>query len=826
MLESILQDLKHGARMLVKNPGFALIAIVSIAIGVGANAAMFSLADTLVLRPLTIPRANEIVTVTAVLPRSGFAPPQTAALSYPDYIDVREQSQSFASLVAYRLVVATFATRADDLARRAFGVAVSGNLFEVLGVPPEFGRTFGVEEDRVVGRNPVVVLDHDTWVRDFGADVSALNRTVRIGGLDMTVIGVMPRGFSGPDQFVLPGYYIPLAMLPRLQSLPPDELTRRDMRNFAVKGFLKPGVSNTSATEDVELIGERLRSRYPESNRNQGLAVKTEFGARVSARPQMAVIAAMLITLAMVVLFVACANLAGLLSSRAPARAREMALRQAIGAGRPRLMRQLIVESLLMAVGGGAAGLLIGSGVIATFAHLDLPTDVPLKLAFELDRRVLVFGFAVAAISALASSLVPAWQSTRLDLVSTLKNQAAMDPHRSRLWGRNLLVSGQVAMSLVLLTVAVFLYQGFAIELGRGPGYRIDHVLLASFDPDLANYDASRAERFYRELKETALALPGVKTVALTSSVPMDGISTESSPLAPEGFELPTGTTFIRVRSARVDEGYFDTLAIGILGGRRFRSSDDADSPRVAIVNDTFASRYWPGMNAVGKRFRLIEGDSPWVEVIGVAAHHKYRALSEPATEFVYFPWAQNPSNDTTLLVETTADPAQTASPLRAAVRDIDRNMPVLSVRTMEDFFLASSVTFTTLIVKIVGGMGSMGLVLAIVGLYGLVAYSVNRRTREIGIRVAVGANPSSVLRMVLRQGLLLSVSGVVVGLIGSAAIRGLLGAAFPFDDVSNLDVTTYLVVVPTLLAITLLAAYIPARKAARIDPLMALRQE
>src|SRR5262245_14173203 len=707
MIAGLLQDVKHGARTLVKNPAFALVAIASIAIGVGANAAMFSVADTLVLRPLTLPRADQIVTVTTVVPRSGFAPPQAAALSYPDFTDVRDQAQSFESLVAYRLVVATFATRADDLARRVFGVAVSGNLFDVLGVQPALGTAFGAEQDRVVGRDPVVVLDHDTWAREFASDPGVLGRTIRIGGIEMTVIGVMPRGFSGPDQFVLPAYYIPLAMLPRLQSLPPDELTRRDMRNLAVKGFLKPGISITRASQEVEVIGDRLRSSYPDSNRNQGLAVKTEFAARVSARPQLAVSAAMLITLALVVLFVACANLAGLLSSRAPARAREMALRLAIGAGRPRLIRQLIVESLLMAVGGGATGLLVGYGVIAMFARLDLPTDVPLKLAFEIDGRVLVFGSVIAAVSALASGLIPAWQSTRVDLVSTLKNQASADPRRSRLWGRNLLVAGQVALSLVLLTAAVFLYRGFAIELGRGPGYRIDHVLLASFDPDLASYDAPRAERFYRDLRDRTRALPGVRSVAVTSSVPMDGISVENSPLAPEGFALPAGATFVRVRSARVDESYFGTLAIGILRGRAFRTTDNADSRRVAIVNDTFASRYWPGADALGKRFRLIDGNQPWVEIVGVAATHKYRAVSEAATEFVYFPWAQNPSNDATVLVETEEDPAAAAAPLREVVRSIDRNMPVLSLRTMEDFFRASSVTFTTVIVRIVGGMGS-----------------------------------------------------------------------------------------------------------------------
>jgi len=825
MVRSIFQDLKHGARMLAKNRAFTAIAIASIAIGVGANAAMFSLADTLVLRPLTIPRAGEIVTVTAVVPTSGFAPPTSAALSYPDYLDVREQARSFTSLVAYRLLVTSFAVRANDLPRRLFGIAVSGNLFTTLGVQPALGRAFGVEEDRP-GGSPVVILDHDTWMREFAGDTGAVGRTIRIGGIDMAVIGVMPRGFSGPDQFVMPGYYIPIAQLPQLQSMPDDELTRRDSRNWAVKGFLVPGVSLAGATQEVGLIAERLRRSYPDTNRNQGLAVRTEFDARVSARPQLAVVSAMLIALAALVLFVACANLAGLLSSRAPVRAREMALRLAIGAGRFRLIRQLIVEGLLIAVGGGAAGLLVGNGVILMFQQFNIPTDVPLKMTFELDRRVVVFGAIVATISALAASLGPAWQATRVDLVTTLKNQAAMDPRRSRVWGRNFLVSGQIALSLVLLTAAVLLYRGFALELGRGPGFRVDHLLLASFDPDLVNYDAPRAERFYRDLKDKARAIPGVRSVALTSSLPMDGISIENTPLAPEGFTFPAGTTFVRIRSAQVDEGYFETLDIAINRGRAFQATDDAASPRVAIVNETFAARYWPRGDAIGKRVRLTDKDGVSAEVIGIAANHKYRGLSEAPVEFVYFPWAQNPSNDTALVVHTAGQPEAAADPLRQAVLDLDRRMPVLAMRTMEDFFQASSVIFSTVIVRIIAGMGAMGLALALIGLYGLVAYSVSRRTREIGIRVAVGANPRSVLRMVLRHGLLLALCGTGAGLLGSLAMRGALRAVFPFEDVANLDLTTHLVVVPALFVITLVAAYIPARRASRIDPLMALRQE
>jgi predicted permease len=825
MIEGFWQDVKHGARMLAKNPGFAFIAVVSIAIGVGANAGMFSVADTMLLRPLTVPRASEIVTVTSVVPRSGFASPTSSALSYPDYVDIRDNARSFASLVAYRLVVASFADRSDQPTQRKFGVAVTGNLFDALRVPAALGGVFGVEQDRVVGRDPVVVLDYDFWTQQFASDPDVVGRRFRLGGVEMTVAGVMPRGFTGPDQFIHPAFYIPLAMLPALQGLQADELTRRDVRNLAVKGRLASNVTLARAREEVEFLGENLRRSHPDTNRDHGLTVMTEFGARVDARPQLAVLAATLITLAVAVLLVACANIAGLLVSRAPVRAREMALRLAIGAGRLRLMRQLLVESLLVAGIGGVVGLGLGYGVIRLFQQLQLPTDVPLKLGFDLDERVLLVGVAVAALGAVLSSLVPAWKSTGVDLITSLKSQAAADPRRSRLWGRNALVSGQVALSLVLLTLGVFLYRAFQMELGRGPGFRVDHVLLMTFDPDLAGYDDARAERFYRLIREKVHTLPGVRSVALTSSVPFDGLSTENTAVAPEGYQFPAGTEDVGVRSARVDEGYFETLGIGIVSGRAFRATDSRESPRVAVVNQTFAARYWPQQDPVGKRFRRRE-DQAWVQIVGVAANHKYRALNEGLTEFVYYPQRQQPANDNTILVQTDADPTVLAAPLREAVSAIDPSVPTLGVRTMEDFYHASSVTFSHLIVGIVGGMGSVGLVLAMVGLYGLVAYTVSRRTREIGVRMAVGANPSSVLRMVLRYGLLLAVVGTGVGLVGSVAMRGLLRTIFPFPDAEQMRLTTYFMVVPALLVITLLAAYIPARRAARIDPLMALRHE
>jgi predicted permease len=828
MLGTLWQDLTHGARLLRKNPGFAFVAMASIAIGVGANAAMFSLADTLVLRPLTVPRASEIVTLAAVVPSSGFLSPTSSALSYPDFEDVRDQARSFESLVAFRLIVASFADRADQPAQRKFGMAVSGNLFDALGIQAVHGRAITAEDDRVVGRDPIVVLDHAFWRQQFASRPGIVGSRIRLGGVEMTVIGVTSADFTGPDQFVQPSFYVPFAMMPTIsRGSAVAELTKRDVHNVAVKGRLKPGVSIERAAQEVSLIAANLARAYPDTNRNQGLTVRSEFDARVQARPQLAVMALMLIALSMIVLLVACANVAGLLSSRAPVRAREMAMRLALGAGRLRLTAQMLVESLLIALGGAAAGLLLGSVIITFLREIQIPTDVPLKLTMDLSDRVLVVGFALATLSAIGSSLIPAWKASRTDLVSHIKNPGAADVQRRRLWGRNLLVSGQVGLSLVLLTAAVFLYRSYQSEYGRGPGFRTDHLLLMSFQPDLAGYDVARAGRFQDMLRDRATALPGVRSVAFTSSVPFDSISIENTAIAPEGFQLPEGASFVRVRSARVDVGYFDTLAIGLNSGRAFQSSDTAETPRVAVVNRTFASRYWPGGVAIGKRFRLTtDAAQPWIEIVGIAADTRYRSLSEEPTPFIYYPLAQNPAPDSTIMLHTDADPASLAAPLRAAVRSLDPNMPVFGVQTMEAFYRASAINVGNMLIQTVGAMGLIGLLLSVVGLYGLVAYAVNRRTREIGIRMAVGAQAGTVLRMVMRHGLLLAGFGTVVGILASGVTTNLLRAVFPFPNVPGVDVMTYVIVVPTLLGVTLLAAYLPARRAAHIDPLRALRQE
>ena len=818
------QDLRHGLRMLGRNPGFTALAVLSFAIGVGANAAMFGLADTMVLRPLTIPRPNDLVTVSAVVPRAGFQSPATRALSYPDFQDIRTGSRSFEALFVYQLTLAGMAVRADQVPERTFGMAVSGGFFDVIGVQPALGRGFGAEEDRVTGRSPVVVLDHGLWVSRFASDPSILGRDIRLGGTNATVVGVMPAGFTGPDQFVKPGFYLPAAMLPAVRTgLPADQLTRRDLRNFVVKGYLAPGVSLAQAAQEMALFGAGLRRAHPETNKDLDITAVTELTSRIDARPQFVVMVTMLMLLSGLVLLVACANVAGLLTSRAPARARELALRMALGAGRARLTRQMLLESLLLAAGGGVVGLGLGFAIIDVFQQISLPTDVPLKLDFVLDGRAMAVGLVVAALSAVLAGLVPAWRATRADLVTTLKDSGGARGRRRRPWGSHALVVGQVALALVLLTASVFLYRAFALERQHGPGFRTDHMLLMAFDPALSHQEAARTENFYRLLTTRVRDLAGVTAASLASAPPMDSINIDSTLIVPEGYQLPQGTTSMRVRVTRVDEGYFDVTGIRIVRGRAIRDTDTGATPRIAIANETFVRHYWPGQDPIGRRLRLTSGGT--IEVVGVAADAKYRGLGEPPTEFLYYPVTQDPVPQLTLLVHTMGDPAAFAARIRQIVRRIDPDMIVSEVRTMEDFYEATTISATVL-VEIVGGMGMMGLALAVAGLYGLVAHSVSRRTREIGIRMSVGASPSSVRRMVLGQGLRLATAGTVVGIVASLAAGNALRAVFAFPTVPRVDLSTYVIVVPLLIVIAACAAYVPARRASRIDPLAALRQE
>jgi predicted permease len=502
-----------------------------------------------------------------------------------------------------------------------------------------------------------------------------------------------------------------------------------------------------------------------------------------------------------------------------------MALRLAIGGGRLRITRQLVTESFLLAAGGGALGLALGYGGVLFLRQLPIVSDIGVRLTFDLDRRAIAVGLVLATASAFFSSLIPAWRASHAtNLAFTLRSGSSNVHRLSRLWGRNGLVVGQVALALILLTVTVFLSRAFEAELSR-PGFRTDRMLLSTIQPRLAGYDATRTEAFYRQLKEQALALRGVTSVGMTSVMPLNQDTREGLQIVPEGFQLPPGTESIAVMSARIDEGYLDTMAIPLVRGRGIQSSDTATAPRVVVINQAMASRYWPGEDPIGKRVRLFDREGkPWAEVVGVAANNKYNWIGEGPTPWLYLPQRQDLGFRSTLILASDSDAAALAAPLREIVKDLDANMPLAGVRTIEEFYYGNASGIVRTLIRVTGTMGLLGLSLALVGLYGLVAYTAARRTREIGIRMAIGAQSGSVLRMVLRHGFILAASGMILGIVGSVGASGVLRAVFPGS--SSIDLGTYLVVVPLLVVVTSFAAWIPARRAAHIDPLVALRQE
>ncbi len=820
----MLQDLRHGVRMLAKNPGFAAIAILSIAIGVGANAAMFSLADGLVLRPLRVPRPGEIVEVSALSPRASSAFVSTSLLSWRDYLDLRERARSFNGLLAYGTLLTGFAVRPDDPAQSTLGLVVSANFFDVLELKPALGRFFLPNEERVAGRDAVAVIAHDVWIDKFGADPAIVGRRVRLGGLDFAIVGVAPEGFEGMHLALHPSYYVPYVMTPAFPGGTSDTLERRGLRNLTVKGRLKPDVSLTQAREDVRLIATGLERTYPDSNRGYGLSVKSDFDARLEERGPSAPGAFMLLTLAFVVLLVACANVAGLLMSRGPMREREIALRLAIGGGRLRVIRQFVTESALLAAAGGLCGLLLGYVGVRFIRQLPIVSDIGVRLIFDLDRRAIAVGIVLAAASTLISSLVPAWRATRrVDLNNSLKTGTAAG-HAARLWGQNSLVAGQVALSVILLVVTVFLGRAFEREL-RDPGFRITRMLLSNYEPRLARYDDAKTKAFYRELKARARGLPRVSSVGMTSVMPLNQDNREAAAIIPDGFQLPRGTTSLTVLSSRIDEGYLPTMQIAVIRGRGIESTDTEDAPRVAVINQAMASRYWPGQDAVGKRIRITSREAqPWAQVVGVTADSKHGFIGEAPTPLMYLSQQQDPGTRATLVVASDGDSAALASSLRGIVRELDPAMPISGVRTIEEFYRGNATGIVSALIAITASMGLLGLTLAMIGLYGLVAYVVARQTREIGIRMAVGAQSGTVLRMVLRRGIWRAAWGALFGIAGCLAAGPVLRAVFP--TVGSIDLRTYVIVISILAAVTLLASYIPARRAAHIDPLRALRQE
>ena len=816
----MFRSLRHALRMLRKNPGFTLVAIGSLAIGIGFTSASFSIADVLLLRPMPVAEPSRVVAVT---PAHQGAFGTDSSLSYPEYREFRDHNRTFDGLVASSMSSLGFSPDARTLPKIAFSTFVSGNFFRVLGVQPELGRAFLESEDQVPGRDAVVILGHDFWVTEFDASPAVIGSTIRLGGIECKIVGVASKRFTGLNQFVNSPLFVPIAMIPRLQQV--NALERPDLRWLNVKGRLKPGVSVAQAGADLSAIASHLQHLYPETNRNRDVQVETELQYRIKQVPPQAALAVMQGVLAICILLVACANVAGLLLSRARSRAREMAVRLAIGGGRAALVRQLLLENLVLALAGGLAGILLAYNIVDFFNSIPIPSDIPVTLHAYVDERMLLFTLAVSLLSTFLFGLAPALQTTGVDLVPALKSSEAPGAGRARLWGRNAIVVGQLALALMVLVVIAVGRQSFHDQFGSGPGFRTDHLYITAFDTAPVHYSAERTRGFYKDLLDKTRLAPGVQSAALTSGVPM-GFDETSINFVPEGYSLPPGQQALSSLNYYVSDGYFATQGVRILRGRGFQETDDRGTPLVAVVNSHFAEHYWPHQDALGKRFHWENAAGPLVQIVGIAETGKYVWIAEPPLDYVYLPYAQHGISAMKILAESSAADASPLAPvLRNVVQKIDPSMPVISARTMHDFYTQRAVKTMAIMGQVMSSIGVMGLVLAMVGLYALVAYSVSRRTREIGIRMAIGADRISVLRLVLRQGLILGCLGAGVGMILSfLACRAMTASLWVLAGRVN-----YLLlpaVALPLLAVTLLAAYIPARRASLIDPMHALRDE
>jgi putative ABC transport system permease protein len=818
------QDFGYALRTLRKNPGFTAVAVLSLALGIGANSAIFSLASGLILRPLTVPHALSVVSIQSQLRGENLGGlMQYSPVSYPDFVDLRNRSQSFTGLVASQYVPFGFAVDKNALPQMKFGAEVSGDFFRVLGLQPAAGRDFGAGEDRVPGRDAVVMLGYDLWKTAFSRSPDAIGSTIYLNGLPFTVIGVAPESFTGPHPLILASLYVPIAMSHRLAGeSAPDIMERRGDRGLFVFGRLRPGVSLSQAAAEARVISRQLAQSYPDTNRTCSLIADLEFKARVLDDPLDVTLVTGLMCLSVMVLLIACANVMNLMLSRGRARSREIALRLAIGAGRGRLIRQFLTESLIISLAGGFLGLLVAQGGTDIFSHFRIPSDIPIILDFTLDTKVLAFTLVAALASAILSGLAPAFRSTRPDLTPALKPGNSDGGKRRRFLGRNALVIGQVAGSLLLLVVATQAYRGVQVLLSAPAGFRTDHLLTATFDPSLARYTPAQTDEFYRHLLDSGRNLSAVKTAALTEVVPFLTGGTPTR-VVPEGYQFPAGTEALSVISDAVSEDYFKALDIPIVEGRPFAATDRPDSPKVAIVNQLFAHRYFPNKSAVGRRFRLEGPAGPVVQIVGVAHQSKYFFPIEPPVDYIYLPVAQTPRTGMTLLLQTSGGPGEVAGPLREMVRSLDAGQPVIGIRTMDEIYDQRAHKTLAVLIQTLGGMGLLGLALALMGLYGLMTYSVGLRQREIGIRMAIGADRLGVLKMVLKQGLALAGTGVAIGLFVLLLVGGpvarLVGArSFNWPLLTLVSVG--------LLAAAAVGAYLPARRASLVDPNTVLRQE
>jgi predicted permease len=820
-LTDFVDDVRYAFRSLRRTPGMTAFVVATIALGIGMTATPFSMLDALIFRPYPVPSPNGVLSLVSTSRDDSYE-----GFSYREYLDIREKTRSYEGVIANaKLGAVGFSSEPGATPRVRAGLMVSGNYFRVLGVEPQIGRGFRDDEDRVPGRDAVTVLAPDFWKQEFGADPSVVGRVVRLNGTDFTIIGIAPESFPGLLIFSRPDFYMPFAMAGVFTAdSRKNFFVDRDDRELTVRARLKAGASLTQARNELAMLARDFQREYPKLNRDRGANVRTMFEMRTQDTDVNWKFGVIFTVLAVAVLLVACTNAAGILLSRARTRTREIAVRLAMGAGRFRLVRLLLTESLVLALMGGLGGIAVGYAGIKALGTFTIPTELPVKIPFRMDARVLLICIGLSVASALFCGLAPALQTTRGDLATGLKAADVDVPGRRRLWGRNALVVAQISMSLMLLAASFLMYRGFHHSFLEGTGFPTDHLLLVRFDPRLVQYDQAKTSHFYELLAQRVREAPGVQSAGLTQNPPLGLGEFDRVVFVPEGYEMPRDRENFVSSLDTVDEGYFQTMGVGILRGRGFLASDTADKPRVAVVNEHFANKYWPRGDALGKRFRLENSNGAPVEIIGVSAMIRYRDTFDRGVDFVYMPVTQRPVPRLILLVRSTVEPLQLVQPVKDIVRSLDPNMPMLETRTYEDLYRYAMVEGPRVAVQLVGVLGGVGVLLAIAGLYGLIAYNVSRRIREIGIRMAIGARPADVMRLMMGKGLVLVGIGTGIGLVMGVALDRLMNAML--FNAGGIDLVVYVLVMPAMVLVTMLAAFVPARRASKIEPTLALRYE
>jgi len=812
-MQTIILDLRYSLRMLRKRPGFVFVAVITLALGIGANAAIFSLVNEALLRPLPVAEPEQVVSLNNVSDHRMFP-----TFSYPNYKDFRDRNEVFSGLIGYTF--SPLSLSHDGINERLWGYVVTGNYFEVLGINAVLGRVITPDDDQLPGAHPVSVISYKCWQRRFGGDTTIIGKSVIVNGRSYTIIGVAPPGFDGTEVVAAPEMWFPVAMQSQI-IIGSNWLEARGRENLFVQGRLRPGVNEAQAQTAINAIALQLEREFPGINEGKNVMLSSPGMTRGLMRGPVVGFTGVLMMMVGLVLLLACTNLANLLLARANERRREVAVRLALGASRWRLVRQLLTESLLLALAGGALGLLLALWLADLAVKLQPPVDVPLALDLHIDIRVLIFTGLVTLATGVLFGLLPALQSTKTDLVATLKDEFAASGHR-RSWLKNSLIVFQVALSLVLLVGGGLMLRSLQrtqmIDLGFDP----HNAVSLSFDLRLQGYDEARGKEFQKRLLERVRALPGVQSAGIADMIPVDlHFSRESIYI--EGQAPTRDTTAPRALTSRISPGYFSAISTPLVRGREFAEQDDDQSTPVVIVNETFARRFWPDEDPIGKRFSADSPDSPKVQVIGVARDGKYAGLQEDPKPFVYHTGLQSYSGATSLIIRAATDPQQALAAARREIQQLDAHLPISSAQTLDEH-LSLPLLPARLAASVLGSFGVLALVLAAIGVYGVMAYTISRRTREIGIRMALGAQRADILTLVISQGVWLTLTGVGIGLAASFAVTRLMKSLL--FGTSATDPATFAGVALLLTTVALAACYIPARRATRVDPMIALRYE